>query len=90
MAAFGGLTVLEIDKDGAVKVRTAAVSNDDVDELNRNILMFYTGTSRSADTILSEQSRGAKEEKKDVIESMHYIGKRGDRALVYSHFDILT
>lgn len=81
MAAFGGLTVLEIDKDGAVKVRAAVVIEGDLDELNRNILMFYTGTSRSADTILSEQSRGAKEEKKDVIESMHYIKELGYKIL---------
>ena len=81
MAAFGGLTVLEIGKDGVVKVRAAAVANGDLDELNRNILMFYTGTSRSADTILSEQSRGAKEEKKSVVESMHYIMELGYKIL---------
>ena len=81
MAAYGGLTVLEIGKDGAVKVRAAVVTEGALDELNRNILMFYTGTSRSADTILSEQSRGAKEEKKDVIESMHYIKELGYKIL---------
>ncbi|MBI5733016.1 galactokinase [Candidatus Jorgensenbacteria bacterium] len=73
MAAFGGLTVLEIERDGAVKVRKAAVSDETIDALNRNMLIFFTGTSRSADEILTEQQRGAKEEKKEVIESMHYI-----------------
>jgi len=81
MAAFGGLTVLEIDKDGTVKARGAHVSESALDELNRNILMFYTGTSRSADVILSEQSRGAKEEKRDVVESMHYIKELGYKIL---------
>lgn len=38
MAAFGGLTVLEIGKDGVVKVRAAVVAEGDLDELNRNIL----------------------------------------------------
>lgn len=81
MAAFGGLTVLEIGKDGMVKVRAAVVTDSTLDDLNRNILMFYTGTSRSADTILSEQSLGAKEEKKDVVESMHYIKELGYKIL---------
>ena len=81
MAAFGGLTVLEIDKAGTVRVRAADVTESSLDELNRNILMFYTGTSRSADAILSEQSQGAKEEKKDVVESMHYIKELGYKIL---------
>ena len=81
MAAFGGMTVLDIDKNGIVKVRAAAVTNGDMDELNRNILIFYTGTSRSADAILSEQSQGAKEEKKDVVESMHTIKELGYKIL---------
>lgn len=81
MAAFGGLTVLEIGQDGTVKVRNAAVTEGDLDDLNRNILMFYTGISRSADNILSEQSRGAKEEKKNVVESMHYIKELGYKIL---------
>lgn len=81
MAAFGGLTVLEIDKDGKVNVRKANISNDGADDLNRNMLMFYTDTSRSADKILSEQSRGAKEEKKNVVENMHYIKETGHKIL---------
>jgi D-glycero-alpha-D-manno-heptose-7-phosphate kinase len=81
MAAFGGLTVLDIDKDGTVNVRKASVSDATVDDLNRNLLMFYTNTSRSADEILSEQSKGAKEEKKDIIESMHYIKELGYKIL---------
>jgi len=77
MAAYGGLTVLDIEKDGDVHVRAAEVADSTIDDLGRNLLMFYTGTSRSADTILSQQSKGAKEEKKSVVESMHYIKKIG-------------
>lgn len=43
--------------------------------------MFYTGTSRSADIILSEQSKGVKEEKKNVVESMNYIKEIGYKIL---------
>ncbi|HGE72467.1 TPA: galactokinase [Candidatus Poribacteria bacterium] len=81
MASFGGLTVLDIERDGKVHVRAARVSDSTIDDLNRNLLMFYTNTSRSADEILSEQSRGAKEEKKDVVENMHYIKEIGYKIL---------
>ncbi|MFA6354735.1 MAG: galactokinase [Candidatus Paceibacterota bacterium] len=77
LAAFGGLTILEIEKDGKVKIRKANVSDETIDALNRNMLLFFTGTTRSADDILGEQSTGVKEEKKDVIESMHYIKELG-------------
>ncbi len=81
MAAFGGLTVLEIAQDGQVKVRKARVSETTRDDLNRNLLSFYTNTSRSADGILAEQSQGAKEEKRDVVESLHYIKELGFKIL---------
>ena len=73
MGAFGGLTVLEIAKDGTVKVRKANVSYEVADELNKNTLIFFTGKTRSADEILREQEKGAKEEKAGVVDSMHYI-----------------
>jgi D-glycero-alpha-D-manno-heptose-7-phosphate kinase len=81
MAAFGGLTVLNIDKGGRVKVRKANVTDDTIDDLNRNLLMFYTSTQRDANHILAEQTRGADSDKKNVIESMHYIKEIGFKIL---------
>lgn len=77
LAAFGGLTVLEIGKDGKVKVRKANVSMEVADELNQNLLIFFTGVTRSADVILTEQSKSVKDEKKEVVDSMHYIKEIG-------------
>ena len=81
MASFGGLRVLEIERDGKVKTRKVHVEDGTADALNRNLLMFYTGLSRNADTILSEQSRGAEEGKKPVVENMHVIKELGYRVL---------
>jgi len=81
MAAFGGLTVLDIAEDGTVKVRKANVSFEVADELNKNMLIFFTGKTRSADDILREQEKGAKEEKASVVDSMHYIKDIGHQIL---------
>jgi D-glycero-alpha-D-manno-heptose-7-phosphate kinase len=81
MAAFGGLTVLDIAKDGKVTVRQVNMTQDAIDGLNRNMVMFYTQTSRNANEILAEQTKGAKEEKKEVTESMHYIKEIGYKIL---------
>lgn len=77
MAALGGLTVLEIEKDGKVKVRKANVSQEVADDLNNNLLIFFTGDTRGADPILTSTSSALKENKKEVTDSMHYIKELG-------------
>lgn len=81
MAAFGGLTILNIHKGGKVDVKSAQISDSTIEDLNRNLLMFYTGTTRSADAILSEQSRGARDDKKNIVDNMHYIKDIGYKIL---------
>jgi len=81
MAAFGGLTILEIKKDGIVHVKKAHVSDTIIDDLNKNLILFYMKTSRSADEILSEQTKGAIEKKENVVESLHFIKEIGYKIL---------
>jgi D-glycero-alpha-D-manno-heptose-7-phosphate kinase len=81
LAAFGGLTVLDIAKDGKVKVRKAKITQETADVLNRNMLMFFTGKTRSADTILKAQQKAFSAKKKEATESMHYIKDLGHKIL---------
>lgn len=81
MAAFGGLTVLDIAKDGTVAVRKVEIGDDAVDELNYNMLVFYTNVTRSSSDILHDQGNSLREEKKEVTESMHTIKELGYRML---------
>jgi len=77
MAAFGGLSILDIGTDGTVAVTPAWLSQSIVDDLERNMLLFYTGTSRSAMDILLEQSRGAAQNETAVTDSLHRIKEMG-------------
>ena len=79
MAAFGGLTVLEIAREGTVTVSRARVSDSTLDDLQRNLLVFYTGTDRSSLDILSEQSCGAARPVGPVVDSLHAIKEMGYR-----------
>lgn len=81
MAVFGGLTVLDIKKNGSIYARRAKVSDATIDELNRNLLMFYTSISRSADEILAEQNKGIRHNQKEVIENLQYIKEIGQQIL---------
>lgn len=77
IAAYGGLPILEIEKDGRVRVRQAKLDYAVMDELNRNILIFYTGQTRAADEILQHQDSSVKKEVKDVTDSLHRIKEIG-------------
>lgn len=73
LAAHGGLPILDIDKEGKVKVRQAKIDFATMDELNRNTLIFYTGLTRSADEILRHQDSAVKKENSAVTDSLHLI-----------------
>lgn len=73
LAAFGGFTIMDIDKDGKVKVSNANVSYEIVEELQSKLILFYTGISRDAMSILGEQSAAAKKEESDVSKSLLQI-----------------
>lgn len=81
MAAFGGLTVLEIDQEGRVEVQEAGLGPDVVEELESNILLFYTGQSRSTEEILAPQTRRLNQEEEQVTSSLHLIKEIGREIL---------
>lgn len=81
MASYGGLTVLNIQKDGDVWVDSANVSKDVADDLNSNMLMFYTNTTRESNVILSEQNKNISVPHSDIVSNMHRIKDIGYRIL---------
>ncbi len=50
-----------------------------MDDLVRNLLIFYTGSERSSHDILSEQSRGVSASAPQVVDSLHAIKEMGYR-----------
>ena len=55
-AAFGGLNFIEFRRDGTVDVSPILLHPERRDLLNRRIIMFYTGVTRSASELLKAQS----------------------------------
>lgn len=54
-AAFGGLNFIRFNKDDTVSVLPIMMKSSVFKKLEKNLLMFYTGVVRSANSILSEQ-----------------------------------
>jgi D-glycero-alpha-D-manno-heptose-7-phosphate kinase len=55
IAAYGNLRFIEFLPDGQVKTEKLELDSEFRRALNDRFLLFYTGLTRSADTILSEQ-----------------------------------
>ena len=84
IAAFGGLTCFEFEKDGKVKAWPLKVSEETRDNLEDNLLLFFTGYSRSASAILKEQDTKSKAADSDMIDNLHFVkdlGLQSQRAL---------
>jgi len=57
-AAFGGLNLIEFKPDDSVIVSPVICNRATVAELEANILVFYTGMTRSASALLGQQTAG--------------------------------
>jgi D-glycero-alpha-D-manno-heptose-7-phosphate kinase len=86
MAAYGGLTVLDIARDGAVSMRAVVPPGDAVTALVANTHLYYTGVRRSAAEVLKDQdaamTRAAPTRSDaEVADSLHRIKELGHRIL---------
>ncbi len=78
-ASFGGLNAIEFGA-GRTMVQPLNLPLRVRDQLERSLLLFYTGASRNAATILKEQRTSSQEQDKDVIESLHGIKRDAEMA----------
>jgi D-glycero-alpha-D-manno-heptose-7-phosphate kinase len=69
-AAFGDLRMYHFHQDGSVSVEPLICSTATIERLQHNLMMFYTGMTRSAGDILKVQTEvlGSRQ---DVIQQMH-------------------
>ena len=77
MAAFGGVTCLTFDKNGDILVEPLRISNEALDQLESNIVLFFTGRERKASDILSEEDAKSKQDDPEMINSLHRIKEIG-------------
>ena len=73
MAAYGGLTQLDIDRAGYVKAKRINLDVEVLQELENNVLLFYTGEVRDATAILARQDSAARNEDARVVGALKEI-----------------
>lgn len=84
IAAYGGVTCFRFLPNGQVEAWPLKLDTDTLYNLEDNLLLFFTGYSRSASAILKEQDDKSKQSDKDMTANLHFIkdlGKQSQEAL---------
>ncbi|MBR1799487.1 MAG: dehydrogenase [Bacteroidales bacterium] len=71
-ATFGGFNYMEFNGDNVI-VNPLRVRQRYIDELNHNLLLYYTDTSHVSADIIKEQQQNVKQRNASSIESMHKL-----------------
>jgi len=84
IAALGGVTCMTFHPDGRVEPRAAQISEETRFNLEDNLVMFFTGYSRSAGAILRDQHERSRKDDPAMLENLHRtkeIGFASQKAL---------
>lgn len=82
IAAYGGITCFNFMPDGRVEAWPLKISEETLFNLEDNLLLFFTGYSRSASAILKEQDDKSKQADKAMVENLHFVKELGKQSQV--------
>jgi D-glycero-alpha-D-manno-heptose-7-phosphate kinase len=72
-ATFGGVNFMEFSADDKVIVNPLRIKQQYLFELENNLLLYYTSTSRESAKIIEKQKLNVREKKDKSIEAMHQL-----------------
>jgi D-glycero-alpha-D-manno-heptose-7-phosphate kinase len=77
IAAYGGLTCFQFLPNGQVEAWPLKISSETLYNLEDNLLVFFTGYSRSASSILREQDDKSKSREQNMVDNLHFVKELG-------------
>lgn len=81
ISAYGGITCFRFRKDDRVDVWPAPLSAETRANLEDSLIMFFTGISRRASSILAEQNDKTKQDDGEMLKNLHFVKKLGEQSL---------
>lgn len=82
IAAYGGITCFRFNEDGTVSAEPLGISMDTLFDLEDHLLLFFTGFSRSAGSILKDQDAKSRQADPEMLANLHYVKELGERSRV--------
>jgi D-glycero-alpha-D-manno-heptose-7-phosphate kinase len=77
IAAYGGLTCFQFLPNGSVEASPLKIDAETQYNLEDNLLLFFTGYSRSASTILKEQDTRSRQSDQEMTDNLHFVKELG-------------
>jgi D-glycero-alpha-D-manno-heptose-7-phosphate kinase len=77
IASFGGLTCFQFLPNGHVEAAPLKIDPETLYNLEDNLLLFFTGYSRSASNILKDQDDKSRQSNKEMIDNLHFVKDLG-------------
>ncbi|HEX4795724.1 MAG TPA: hypothetical protein VH370_18180 [Humisphaera sp.] len=77
IAAYGGLTCFQFLPNGHVEAYPLKVTSETLYNLEDNLLLFFTGYSRAASSILKDQDSKSRQSDKEMIDNLHFVKELG-------------
>jgi D-glycero-alpha-D-manno-heptose-7-phosphate kinase len=79
VAAYGGIVCQEYHEDGTVSVSPLNLPNGTTRALRENLMLFFTGYSRTASDLLQVQKAKSDQDDAAMLDNLHFIKDLGGR-----------
>jgi D-glycero-alpha-D-manno-heptose-7-phosphate kinase len=73
ISAIGGLTCFTFHPDGKVDSAPLRLSSETLNTLEDNLILFFTGFTRSASDILKDQDSRTRQKDASMLDNLHFI-----------------
>ena len=77
IAAYGGVTAFTFNPDGSVEAERVPARPEVLNELESNLLIFYSGVEREAASVLHKQGENIQANADNAVQRMHRIKELG-------------
>ena len=81
IASYGGVTCFRFRTDDKVEAWPLRVSPETLANLEDGLVMFFTGYSRRAGSILKEQHEKTRSDDRSMVDNLHFVKDLGRRSM---------
>src|SRR5207248_6642525 len=80
IAAYGGISCFRFLPNNQVEAWPLKIDQETLYNLEDNLLLYFTGYSRSAGSILKDQEARTRQSDASVVDNLHYVKTMGLRS----------
>jgi D-glycero-alpha-D-manno-heptose-7-phosphate kinase len=77
IAAYGGITCFRFLANERVEATALKLSTETLHNLEDNLLLFFTGFTRSASSILQDQDSRSRQKDRTMLDNLHFVKQIG-------------